>query len=100
MRWLVIFLFALVSAFVAAPAANAVPVSPHHAAAQPSDTAVTPVPGPDLTPQQQTDPASLNAETKKKLSMGGIALLMFVIVYFRNKRRWARWRKRRAAAKG
>jgi hypothetical protein len=31
--------------------------------------------------------------------MGGIALLMFVVVYFRNKRRWARWRKRRAAAK-
>jgi hypothetical protein len=54
--------------------------------------------GPDLNPQQEVSPEQ-KAETKKKLWIGAIAVIMFVLVYYRNKKRWSRWRKRVAAKK-
>src|SRR5689334_12934712 len=56
-------------------------------------------PAPSVNAPQEPSPEE-RAETKRKLWMGGIAVLLFVLVYYRNKKRWAAWRKERAAKKG
>lgn len=94
-------LLALLGVFAVGGTATATPAEPGvasgysevHAAAQP-----TPTNGPDLNPPQEVSPEQ-KAETKKKLWVGAIAVAMFALVYYRNKKRWSRWRKRRAAAK-
>ncbi|MFJ5992027.1 hypothetical protein [Lentzea sp. NPDC092896] len=56
-------------------------------------------PAPDVNAPQVPSPET-REETKRKLWIGGIAVLLFVLVYYRNKKRWAKWRKERAAKKG
>ncbi|MEU7482129.1 hypothetical protein AB0A63_39600 [Lentzea sp. NPDC042327] len=56
-------------------------------------------PGPALDSPQEPSP-EVRQETKQKLWIGGIALVLFTIVYYRNKKRWAAWKKARAAKKG
>ncbi len=56
-------------------------------------------PGPAVNAPQEPSP-EVRQETKQKLWIGGIAVLLFVLVYYRNKKRWAKWRKERAAKKG
>ncbi|MFI6097360.1 hypothetical protein ACIA8G_17475 [Lentzea sp. NPDC051213] len=56
-------------------------------------------PAPSVDSPQAPSPEE-RAETKRKLWLGGIAALLFVLVYYRNKKRWAAWRKDRAAKKG
>jgi len=56
-------------------------------------------PAPDVNAPQEPSP-EVREETKRKLWIGGIAVGLFVLVYYRNKRRWAAWRKERAAKKG
>ncbi|MBB5955079.1 putative nucleic acid-binding Zn ribbon protein [Saccharothrix tamanrassetensis] len=75
--------------------ANATPPvhTDHVVAAQPTESVS---PGPDVQAPQETQPG-VNAETKKKLWLGGIALLLFALVYWRNKKRWDKWRKARKA---
>jgi len=63
------------------------------AAAQPTESVP---PGPQLDAPQQTDPG-VTDETKRKLWIGGIALVLFALVYWRNKKRWDKWRKGRKA---
>lgn len=75
---------------VAEESANAV------VAAQPT-TAVNPAP--DVNAPQEPSP-EVRQETKRKLWIGAIALGLFALVYYRNKKRWAKWRKERAAKKG
>lgn len=65
-------------------------------AAQP--TTVNPGPTGNAPPQEPSP--EVREETKRKLWIGGIAVLLFVLVYYRNKKRWAKWRKERAAKKG
>ncbi|WP_433265431.1 hypothetical protein ACQPZF_37910 [Actinosynnema sp. CS-041913] len=88
-------LFVLAGAFVVTGVANATP--PAHvdqvAAAQPTESVS---PGPDIQAPQQTDP-SVGAETRKKLWIGGIAVVLFALVYWRNKKRWDKWRKAKKA---
>ena len=56
-------------------------------------------PGPSVNAPQEPSP-EVREETKRKLWIGGIAVLLFVLVYYRNKKRWAKWRKERAAKNG
>lgn len=56
-------------------------------------------PGPTVNAPQEPSP-EVREETKRKLWIGAIALGLFALVYYRNKKRWARWRKERAAKKG
>lgn len=56
-------------------------------------------PAPDVNAPQEPSP-EVRQETKRKLWIGGIALVLFALVYYRNKKRWAKWRKERAAKKG
>jgi len=56
-------------------------------------------PAPSVDAPQEPSP-EVRQETKRKLWIGAIALGLFVLVYYRNKRRWAAWRKERAAKKG
>jgi hypothetical protein len=56
-------------------------------------------PAPSVDAPQEMSPEA-REETKRKLWMGGIALVLFALVYLRNKKRWAKWRKERAAKKG
>jgi hypothetical protein len=92
------FLFVLAGALtLVAPAASAEPSPAVYVVAQPTDTLVPTNAGPDLNPPQQPSTA-LAAETKKKLWIGGIAVALFALVYWRNKRRWNKWRKARKAA--
>ena len=56
-------------------------------------------PGPSVNAPQEPSP-EVRQETKRKLWIGGIAVLLFVLVYYRNKKRWAKWRKEREAKKG
>jgi hypothetical protein len=56
-------------------------------------------PAPSVNAPQEPSP-EVRQETKRKLWIGGIALVLFVLVYYRNKKRWAKWRKERAAKKG
>ncbi|MEV0678318.1 hypothetical protein AB0I60_17560 [Actinosynnema sp. NPDC050436] len=59
-----------------------------------AQTAESVPPGPDVNAPQQTDPG-IASETKRKLWIGGIALVLFALVYWRNKKRWDKWRKGR-----
>ena len=56
-------------------------------------------PAPDVNAPQEPSP-EVRQETKRKLWIGAIALGLFALVYYRNKKRWAKWRKERAAKKG
>ncbi|MGI5504654.1 hypothetical protein [Lentzea sp. CA-135723] len=56
-------------------------------------------PAPDVNAPQEPSPEA-REETKRKLWMGGIAVVLFALVYWRNKKRWVKWRKERAAKKG
>jgi len=102
-RLSLVFLLALVGAFgLVSPAGAA--VSGDHAVVGRAVVGQTDTPtptnvGPDLNPQQQTDPA-IKDETKRKLWIGAIALALFALVYYRNKRRWNKWRKAKKAAAG
>ncbi|MGW6447169.1 hypothetical protein [Lentzea sp. NPDC055074] len=76
------------------------------ASAQEAENAPVPVaqqttvnPAPDVNAPQEPSP-EVREETKRKLWMGGIAVVLFALVYLRNKKRWAKWRKERAAKKG
>jgi hypothetical protein len=82
--------FGIVGTSVAEESANAPVV-----AAQ--TTAVNPAP--DVDSPQEPSP-EVRQETKQKLWIGAIALGLFALVYYRNKKRWAKWRKERAAKKG
>lgn len=91
-------LFVLAGVFTVSGTAVAVTTSPHHAA-QPTETLApggtiqpegTVPPGPDINAPQE--PAPTSGETRRKLMMGGIALLLFALVYWRNKKRWSKWR--------
>ncbi|MEU4801949.1 hypothetical protein [Actinosynnema sp. NPDC023587] len=62
-------------------------------AAQPTEPVS---PAPDINAPQQTD-TGIADETKRKLWTGGIAVLLFALVYWRNKKRWNKWRKGRKA---
>ncbi|WP_106187302.1 hypothetical protein [Umezawaea tangerina] len=95
-------LFALAGAFtLVAPAGAAVSPAVHHGVhvfAQQTETVDPTNTGPDLNPPQEN--RSIGADTKKKLWIGGIAVLLFALVYWRNKRRYNKWRKARKAAAG
>ncbi|MET8762174.1 hypothetical protein [Lentzea sp. NPDC004782] len=94
-RLLLACVFALMSVLGIAGVASAqeAPNAPVAAAAQ------TVNPGPSVNAPQEPAP-EVRQETKRKLWIGGIALVLFVLVYYRNKKRWAKWRKERAAKKG
>jgi hypothetical protein len=95
----VALLFALVGAFTLVAPASAGVDPAVHVAAQQTEVVTPSNTGPELNPQQQPD-LSIKAETKKKLWIGGIAVLLFALVYWRNKRRYTKWRKARKAAAG
>ncbi|MBB5805981.1 hypothetical protein F4560_005749 [Saccharothrix ecbatanensis] len=56
-----------------------------------------PAPGPEIDAPQESTPAD-TAETRRKLWLGGIAVLLFALVYWRNKKRWSKWRAGRKKA--
>ena len=93
----VALLIALVGAFTLVAPASAAVDAAVHVAAQPTEVVTPSNTGPDLNPQQEPD-LSIKAETKNKLWIGGIAVLLFVFVYWRNKRRYSKWRKGKKAA--
>jgi hypothetical protein len=93
----VALLFALVGAFTLVAPASAADSPVVHVAAQQTEVVTPSNTGPDLNPQQQPD-LSIKADTKRKLWIGGIAVLLFALVYWRNKRRYTKWRKARKAA--
>ncbi|HEX7304421.1 hypothetical protein [Lentzea sp.] len=95
-RLLLACVFALMSVVGIAGVASAQEVRNAPVAAQ-QTTAVNPAPSVNA-PQEQSPEE--RAETRKKLWMGGIALVLFGLVYLRNKKRWAMWRKERKAKKG
>jgi hypothetical protein len=96
---LAVCLFVLAGVFTASGTGAAVTTAPH-LAAQPTETVapggtiepggVVP-PGPSLDAPQEPAPGSA-AETRRKLWIGGIAVLLFALVYWRNKKRWSKWR--------
>ncbi|MEU0881231.1 hypothetical protein ABZ345_21695 [Lentzea sp. NPDC005914] len=95
-RFLLACVFALMSVVGIAGVASAqeAPNAPVAAAQQ-----TTVNPGPAVNAPQEPAP-EVRQETKRKLWIGAIALGLFALVYWRNKRRWAAWRKARAAKKG
>lgn len=93
-----VFLLALLGAFGLVSTAGAAVVGDQAVVVQTDPPTPTNV-GPDVNAPQQTDPA-LKDETKRKLWIGGIAIALFALVYYRNKRRWTKWRKARKAAAG
>ncbi|MFD5829837.1 hypothetical protein [Lentzea sp. NPDC060358] len=95
-RLLLACVFALMSVVGIAGVASAQEAVNAPLAAQ-QTTAVNPAPS--VNAPQEPSPEE-RAETKRKLWMGGIAVLLFVLVYYRNKKRWAVWRKERKAKKG
>lgn len=56
-------------------------------------------PGPTVNAPQEPAP-EVREETKRKLWIGGIAVGLLTLVYYRNKKRWVRWRKAVKAKKG
>jgi hypothetical protein len=56
-------------------------------------------PGPTVNAPQEPAP-EVREETKRKLWIGGIAVGLLTLVYYRNKKRWVRWRKEVKAKKG
>jgi len=93
----VALLFALVGAFALVAPASAAESPVVHVAAQQTEVVTPSNTGPDLNPKQEPD-LSIKTETKNKLWIGGIAVLLFLFVYWRNKRRYSKWRKSRKAA--
>jgi hypothetical protein len=95
-RLLLACVFALMSVVGIAGVASAqeAPNAPVAAAQQ-----TTVNPGPSVNSPQEPSP-EIRQETKRKLWIGGIAVVLFALVYYRNKKRWAKWRKERAAKKG
>ncbi|GAA3843039.1 hypothetical protein GCM10022243_06880 [Saccharothrix violaceirubra] len=91
---LAVCLLVLAGAFTVAGTATATASEHAYVAAQPTDTVTPSVTGPDIDAPQQTDP-TVASETKKKLWIGGIALVLFALVYLRNRKRWTNWRKSR-----
>ncbi|WP_447004326.1 hypothetical protein ACRAKI_32610 [Saccharothrix isguenensis] len=96
---LAVCLLVLAGAFTVAGTGTAVTTSSQLAAVQteslaPGGTiepAPAPAPGPDIdAPQEPT--AEERAETRRKMWLGGIAVLLFALVYWRNKKRWSKWR--------
>ncbi|GAA1278076.1 hypothetical protein [Saccharothrix xinjiangensis] len=98
---LAVCLLVLAGALTASGTAAAVPSSqvgylaaqtdapaPGNETLQPGGT-VGPGPGIDA-PQDPAAPA--NPETRKKLWLGGVALALFGLVYWRNKKRWDKWK--------
>ncbi len=85
-------LFVLASVLTVTAVAHATTDTPaaHIAAAQSSESIS---PGPSINPPQKPD-TGLSADTKNKLWIGGIALVLFALVYWRNKKRWDKWRKK------
>lgn len=90
---LAVCLLALAGAFSVTGVASATAPQGDHpvVAAQPTETPTPTGAGPDLDPEQQGDSAT-SPDTKRKLWIGGIALLLFALVFWRNKRKWAKWR--------
>jgi hypothetical protein len=98
---LAVCLFVLAGAFTVSGTAAAVTTAPH-LAAQPTETLApggtiqpegTVPPGPDLNAPQEQQPAPATGdETRRKLWIGGIAVLLFALVYWRNKKRWSKWK--------
>lgn len=96
---LAVCLFVLAGVFTASGTGAAVTPAPH-LAAQPTETLApggtiqpdgTVPPGPAIDAPQEEQPAS-SAETRRKLWIGGIAVLLFALVYWRNKKRWSKWK--------
>ncbi|NUT52455.1 MAG: hypothetical protein HOV94_34975 [Saccharothrix sp.] len=95
---LAVCLFVLTGVLTVSGTGVAVTAEPH-VAAQPTETLApggTIEPGGAVQPGPATEapkeqPAS-NSETRRKLWVGGIALLLFALVYWRNKKRWAKWK--------
>ncbi|MGM1060326.1 hypothetical protein [Saccharothrix sp. Mg75] len=91
----------LVGALAGPATASAAPSLQVNHAVQPTDTpapgnetlqpGTTVGPGPAVDAPQEPAPSS-STETRKKLWLGGIALLLFALVYWRNKKRWSKWR--------
>src|SRR5687768_4441018 len=95
---LAVCLLVLAGAFTVSGTGAAVTTSPHFAA-QPSETLApggTLDPAPEIDAPQEPAPAT-SAETRRKLWIGGIAVLLFALVYWRNKKRWTKWRAGRKA---
>ncbi|MFD9698980.1 hypothetical protein [Lentzea sp. NPDC059081] len=90
-RLLLACVFALMSVVGIAGVASAQEAANAPLAAQ-QTTAVNPAPSVNA-PQEQSPEE--RAETRKKLWMGGIALVLFGLVYLRNKKRWAMWRAKK-----
>ncbi|WP_147455279.1 hypothetical protein [Saccharothrix australiensis] len=88
-------LFVVVGAFGVTGVANATlpDRTAHVAAAQPTESVQ---PGPEVDAPQQ-DQTGVTTETRRKLWIGGIALVLFALVYWRNKKRWDKWRKAKKA---
>lgn len=98
---LAVCLFVLAGALTVSGTAAAVPSPQVGHVAQPTDAPApgnetlqpggTVGPGPTVDaprePAQGADP-----ETRRKLWIGGIALVLFGLVYWRNKKRWAKWK--------
>jgi hypothetical protein len=99
---LAVCLLVLAGALTVSGTGTAVTVSPQVAAAQTESLAPggTVQPATDVAPSidapQKPGPGTA-AETRKKLWIGGIALLLFALVYWRNKKRWSKWRAGRKA---
>jgi hypothetical protein len=94
-RLLLACVFSLMSVLGIAGVASAQEAANAPVAAQ--QTTVNPAP--NVNAPQEPSPET-REETKRKLWIGGIAVLLFVLVYYRNKKRYAKWRKERAAKKG
>jgi len=92
----VALLIALAGAFTLTGVAMAATPTAAHSIAQTTDAGTPANTGPEITTPQQPD-TSLKTETKNKLWIGGIAVLLFAFVYWRNKRRYSKWRKARKA---
>ncbi|MBW4716167.1 hypothetical protein [Saccharothrix obliqua] len=88
-------LFVLMSALTVSGVAQATPQqrSAPVVVAQPTESVP---PGPEVNAPQQED-RGIATDTRKKLWIGGIALVLFALVYWRNKKRWDKWRKARKA---
>ncbi|MCG8920968.1 hypothetical protein [Lentzea sp. CC55] len=95
-RLLLACVFSLMSVLGIAGAASAQEAADTPVAAA-QQTTVNPAP--DVNAPQEPSPEA-RQETKRKLWIGGIAVVLFALVYYRNKKRWAKWRKERAAKKG
>lgn len=98
---LAVCLFVLAGVLTVSGTGLAVTTSPHVVAAQPTDTPApggtiqpsgTVPPGPAINAPQQQPSSTSGAEVRRKLWIAGIALLLFALVYWRNKKRWSKWK--------